>query len=202
VRPVTVSVSGPRPEVLPTLELAPALLPVWAPEGAEGAEVLAGEEDEEEEEEDEEEDEEEPVPVPAPSAGIALVVLPRPGTRLLAGDMPGMTPLTVDRLEAGFARLPPVTADEEEEPQAAPVAPVSAEERGRLACSQRTPAAADPPSAWVRPLSDAAGTPVDDTACASAGAAKPIVRVPAAAAPPSKIRQLYTKAPFQVGQLN
>ena len=51
----------------------------------------------------------------------------------------------------------------------------------------------DPLRSWVAPLGEAgeAGGPACD--CANAGAATPTVRMAAEAAPPSKIRQLYTK---------
>ena len=73
-----------------------------------------------------------------------------------------------------------------EAPQDAPMTLAAAEtspDTGREPRPQRTPLAE------LRPLSETGAS----CACANAGAATPIVRMAAEAAPPSRIRQLYTK---------
>jgi hypothetical protein len=83
------------------------------------------------------------------------------------------------------------------EPHGAPTAPAAAEASGPAmgmpGRSQRIPVVDDPPRPCVIPLADAVGVSARDIDCASAGAATPTVRMAAEAAPPSKIRQLYTK---------
>ena len=79
----------------------------------------------------------------------------------------------------------------------APTSPAAAEASGPAmgmpGSSQRIPVADDPPRTCATPLSDDVGESARDTDCASAGAAMPTVRMAAEAAPPSNIRQLYTK---------
>ena len=85
--------------------------------------------------------------------------------------------------------IPSLVVDDEElaeeVPQDAPMTLAAAEispDTGRDT-PQRTPLA------WLRPLSETGAS----CACANAGAATPIVRMAAEAAPPSRIRQLNTK---------
>lgn len=166
-----------------------------------------------------------------PDVLAPLELAPLELASLLAGDMPGMMPLTTDRsgrapgmtlvllvlLASRFDAPLPAASDEGDEVlgglavlavlvvlvvlelpvvfemQDAPVAPVSAGVKDRLVWSQRTLPAADTPRSWVSPVSDDTGVSARAIACASAGAARPTVRMPADAAPPNKIRQLCTK---------
>ena len=112
---------------------------------------------------------------------------------------PGRALLVLLRLLAGplvpaIGELSPGAAAES---HGAPTAPAAAEASGPAmgmpGSSQRIPVAVDPPRSCAIPRTDAVGVPARDTDCASAGAATPTVRMAAEAAPPSKIRQLYTK---------
>lgn len=116
----------------------------------------------------------------------------RPGRELLVlRSLAG--PLTPAIGELSWVELSWVEAAE---PHGAPASPAAAEASGPAmgmpGRSQRIPVAVDPPRACAIPFSDA-GVSARDTDCASAGAARPTVRMAAEAAPPSKIRQLYTK---------
>jgi hypothetical protein len=160
------------------------------------------------------------VPVTEPTWGSELVwgVLV-PETRPAADPRPGMEPetelrpgrelLVLLRLLAGplvvaigvvcwvvSAEL--VSAElAAAELHGAPTSPAAAEASGPAmgmpGSSQRIPVADDPPRACASPLTDDVGESARDTDCASAGAAMPTVRMAAQAAPPSNIRQLYTK---------
>jgi hypothetical protein len=133
--------------------------------------------------------------VPLPSTVPA--VLATPGAALAALPRAGMEPVTEFRPGRALAGLPAcigplawielVVVDEEdgEVPQDAPMTLAAAEispDTGRDT-PHRTPLAE------LRPLSETGAS----CACANAGAATPTARMAAEAAPPSRIRQLYTK---------
>jgi hypothetical protein len=101
----------------------------------------------------------------------------RPGRLLLAGLLACIGPLA-------WIMLLPVVDEDDEVPQDAPttLAATATPDTGRDR-PQRTPLAE------LSPLSETGAS----CACANAGAATPAVRMAAEAAPPSKIRQLYTK---------
>jgi hypothetical protein len=114
------------------------------------------------------------------------------GTTLAASSRPGIAPVRPDR--PGRKPAPSLLPDELELPeQDAPTAPVTADAAGRLVSLQMTLPVLDPTSPWETPFSEPGVRSARATDCASAGAAKPTVRMPAEAAPPSKSRQLYTK---------
>jgi hypothetical protein len=197
VMPLTAPVTEPGPEALPLTELLPeALVPVLGPEALPLPELVP----------------EVLVPELGPAAAVfelepeALVSANRAGTALVALLRSGIAPETeprpgsvldvlLEELVAPLAldELPPVVPEElQGAPRAAATAEIPGPARGRPAASQRAPAVADaPPASCVPPLTDAVGVSAPD--CASAGAARPTARMPDAATPPSKIRQLYTK---------
>src|SRR5580658_896102 len=129
------------------------------------------------------------------------VMLLRLGTTLVALLRSGIAPETELRPEAALDALG-VEAEvtwvwlevllPADVPHGAPRIPAAAETPrlpvGRLGSAQRSVAAPVPPSSCVTPLTDDVGEPARDTVCASAGAARPTVRMLADATPPSRIR--------------
>ena len=202
VMPFTAPVTEPGPEVLPLTEPLPeALVPVLGPEALPltelvpdvlvpelGLEAVVFELEPE-------------ALVPATRAGTALVALLRSGIAPETEPRPGrVLDILLEELVAPLALasdelLPVVPEELQGAPRAPATAAIPGPARGRPAASQRAPAVADAParSCETAPLADAVGVSAPDTDCASAGAARPTARMPDAATPPSKIRQLYTK---------
>jgi hypothetical protein len=133
-----------------------------------------------------------PVRLPAVPlrAGTMIATPDRSGTMLLIADRPGTVPtetalpeVAADRADVMALLTAEVALDEMQGP---PMTPARAE---------ATRPEMGTPGIWQRPpmVTDTIGPLAGDAGCANAGAARPTVRMLAEAAPPSKIRQLYTK---------
>ena len=129
------------------------------------------------------------VPDVLATPGAAPAALPRAGMEPETEFRPGRALAGLPACMGPLAWIPLVVVDDdelaEEVPQDAPMTLAAAEispDTGRDT-PHRTPLAE------LRPLSETGAS----CACANAGAATPTARMAAEAAPPSRIRQLYTK---------